>query len=80
MNLQKLDGNQKFWLTIWAFIFTTVVLLVSLVVHSAQQYNKLKIEALSKTVDPISFACAEQISSSSVAKADAIICMEKVKK
>jgi hypothetical protein len=57
-----------------------IILLVYAGFYRAQQYDKIKLEALSRVVDPIAFACAEAINYGNTAKADAVICMEKVRK
>jgi hypothetical protein len=80
MNTQNLDGNQKFWLITWVNIIIAIVLLASVAMYRVHQYDRIKLEALSKVADPIAFACAEKISYGSEVKSDAVLCMEKVRK
>ena len=75
-----MNGDQKFWLITWGNVMLFILLAMCALFYRAHTYDKLKVEALSKAVDPIALACAETISPSSQAKTDLILCMEKVRK
>ncbi len=75
-----MDSNDKFWISLWSLGSITILTLACSYMYKSQQYDRIKLEALSKVADPIAFACAETISGTVQAKADMFLCIEKVRK
>ena len=74
-----MDSNSKFWLRLWGLVFASLVLILLALFVKSGIYNSKRLDALSKAVDPIAFACAEQLDRESVATIG-LLCIEKAKK
>ena len=70
-----MNGEGKFWVSVWSVVVGGFVLLVSLLVFSSHLTDKKVVEMVSLGANPIVARC----SLSAVRNEEAILCMEAVK-
>lgn len=73
-----MTSEQTFWVRIWLTIITGILLLITAVGITVTVQHKNSLEALSKSNDPISLACAMEIEDGGTIKT--LLCVDKSRK